>query len=187
MGSTRPMQGVPHTVTAPPQVGTFTIMACAGSEQHRRGIAGSSSGNGHSRRGSFPKEAATLRSVGTEDSVRTPAWLVRERGHGRAAPSNADRRPRPGRRWETGLAIRYHVEQCWPASVEVAVAEQRLPLGTVHAVLAARGALETDRSFAVSNADDVYGEAATATQLATDNGEHALIGGCLPPWPPTTR
>jgi hypothetical protein len=162
-------------------------MACAGSEQHRRGIAGSSSGNGHYRRGSFPKEAATLRSVGTEDSVRTPAWLVRERGHGRAAPSNADRQPRPGRRWDTALAIRYHVEQCWPASVEVAVAEQRLPLGTVHAVLAARDALDAERSFAVSNADDVYGEAATATQLATDNGEHALIGGCLPPWPPTTR
>ena len=80
---------------------------------------------------------------------------------------------------ETGPAIRYHVEQCWPRSVEVAFAEQRLPLGTVHAVLAARDALETDRSFAVSNADDVYGEAAMgmlAAQLATDNGEHALVG-----------
>jgi len=80
---------------------------------------------------------------------------------------------------ETGPAIRYHVEQCWPGSVEVAFPEQRLPLGTVHAVLAARDALETDRSFAVSNADDVYGEAAMgmlAAQLATDNGEHALVG-----------
>jgi|GEM_PF-2979514 len=106
---------------------------------------------------------------------------------GRHHPTAADRRPRPGRRWETGPAIHYHVEQCWPASVEVAVAELRLPLGTVHAVLAARDALETDRSFAVSKADDIYGEAAMATQLATDNGEHALVGGCLPPWPPTTR
>ena len=69
----------------------------------------------------------------------------------------------------------------------MAVAEQRLPLGTVHAVLAARGALDADRIFAVSKADDIYGEAAMATQLATDNGEHALVGGCLPPWPPTTR
>ena len=32
---------------------------------------------------------------------------------------------------ETGPAIRYHVEQCWPAGVEVAFATQRLPLGTV--------------------------------------------------------
>jgi CTP:molybdopterin cytidylyltransferase MocA len=80
---------------------------------------------------------------------------------------------------ETGPAIRYHVEQCWPGSVEVAFAEQRLPLGTVHAVLAARGALEADRSFAVSNADDIYGEepmGMLAGQLAADAGEHALIG-----------
>ncbi len=35
---------------------------------------------------------------------------------------------------ETGPAIRYHVERCWPARVEVGYAEQRLPLGTVHAV-----------------------------------------------------
>jgi dTDP-glucose pyrophosphorylase len=105
---------------------------------------------------------------------------------GRHHPTAADRRPRPGRRWETGPAIRYHVEQCWPGSVEVAFAEQRLPLGTVHAVLAARGALDADRIFAVSKADDIYGEAAMATQLATGTGEHAL-SGCLPPWPPTTR
>jgi len=80
---------------------------------------------------------------------------------------------------ETGPAIRYHVEQCWPGSVEAAFAEQRLPLGTVHAVLAAREALEVDRSFAVSNADDIYGEVAMgmlAGQLATDTDEHALIG-----------
>ncbi len=80
---------------------------------------------------------------------------------------------------ETGPAIRYHVEQCWPASVEVAFAEQRLPLGTVHAVLAARAVLQPDRPFAVANADDVYGEVAMgqlADQLAAESTVHALIG-----------
>jgi hypothetical protein len=80
---------------------------------------------------------------------------------------------------ETGPAVRYHVEQCWPESVEVAFAEQRLPLGTVHAVLAAKEAVGTDRAFAVSNADDVYGEVAMgllARQLAGVSGEHVLIG-----------
>ncbi len=41
---------------------------------------------------------------------------------------------------ESGPAVRYHVERCWPKSVDVAFAEQRVPLGTVHAVLAAKGA-----------------------------------------------
>lgn len=80
---------------------------------------------------------------------------------------------------ETGPAIRYHVERCWPGSVGVSFAEQRLPLGTVHAVLAAKDALGTDRSFAVSNADDVYGEVATgllARQLRAATDEHVLIG-----------
>jgi hypothetical protein len=79
---------------------------------------------------------------------------------------------------ETGPAIRYHVEQCWPAEVEVAFAEQRLPLGTVHAVLAAKGAFDIDRSFAVSNADDIYSESAMtllARQLGAGPGEHALV------------
>jgi CTP:molybdopterin cytidylyltransferase MocA len=80
---------------------------------------------------------------------------------------------------ETGPAIRYHVEQSWPARVEVAFTEQRLPLGTVHAVLAARDALGEDQSFAVCNADDVYGTAAMtllAVQLASGTPEHALVG-----------
>jgi MobA-like NTP transferase domain len=80
---------------------------------------------------------------------------------------------------ETGPAIRYHVEQCWPRDVAVAVAEQRLPLGTVHAVLAARRALATDRPFAVANADDVYGEVAMgllAAHLDAGTTEHALVG-----------
>jgi hypothetical protein len=79
---------------------------------------------------------------------------------------------------ETGPAIRYHVERCWPASVGVSFAEQRLPLGTVHAVLAAKDALGRDRTFAVSNADDVYGEVAMgllARQLSADSDQHVLI------------
>ncbi len=80
---------------------------------------------------------------------------------------------------ETGPAIRYHVKRCWPTSVDVHFAEQRLPLGTVHAVLAARSALEEGSSFAVCNADDVYGEKAMGLlvdQLSTGMSEHVLIG-----------
>jgi MobA-like NTP transferase domain len=80
---------------------------------------------------------------------------------------------------ETGPAIRYHVEQCWPGSIRVSFAEQHLPLGTVHAVLATKDALGTDRSFAVANADDVYSEVAMgllARQLGSGRDEHALIG-----------
>ena len=80
---------------------------------------------------------------------------------------------------ETGPAVRYHVQECWPASVDVAFCEQRLPLGTVHAVLAARSVLGPDRSFAVANADDVYGESAMgllAGALESGAAEHVLIG-----------
>jgi hypothetical protein len=80
---------------------------------------------------------------------------------------------------DTGPAIRYHVERCWPESVDVAFAEQRMPLGTVHAVLAAQPVLGPDQPFAVSNADDVYGEVPMrllARQLVSGEGEHALIG-----------
>jgi hypothetical protein len=80
---------------------------------------------------------------------------------------------------ETGAAIRYHVDRCWPASVPVSFAEQRLPLGTVHAVLAAKASLEPAQPFAVSNADDVYSERAMrllARQLGSDAEDHALIG-----------
>ena len=80
---------------------------------------------------------------------------------------------------ETGPAIRYHVQQCWPDTVDVAFAEQRLPLGTVHAVLAAEEALAGAASFAVSNADDVYGESAMGMlvhQLTSSTAEHVLVG-----------
>ncbi len=80
---------------------------------------------------------------------------------------------------ETGPAIRYHVEQCWPRSVAVAFAEQAVPRGTVDAVLAAGAALGDRRPFAVANADDVYGQGAmalVARHLDQDHDEHALIG-----------
>ena len=80
---------------------------------------------------------------------------------------------------ETGPAIRYHVEQCWPGSIDVGFAEQRLPLGTVHAVLAGEEALAGAASFAVCNADDVYGEVAMgmlARQLRSSAVEHVLVG-----------
>ena len=83
---------------------------------------------------------------------------------------------------ETGPAIRYHVEQCWPEEVEVAYAEQRLPLGTVHAVLAARPVLGADQRFAVCNADDVYGTSAMGQlvdQLGSGADEHVLVGYAL--------
>ena len=79
---------------------------------------------------------------------------------------------------DTGPAVRYHVERCWPGSVPVVFTEQRLPLGTVHAVLAAHGAVEHDRPFGVANADDVYGESAmrlAVEELRTDRDEHLLV------------
>jgi len=79
---------------------------------------------------------------------------------------------------ETGPAIRYHVEQCWPPGVDVGFATQRLPLGTVHAVLAGEQALGDAPSFAVCNADDVYGETAMgllAGQLRSSAAEHVLV------------
>ena len=64
----------------------------------------------------------------------------------------------------------------------MAFAEQRLPLGTVHAVLAAKGGLDSQQAFAVSNADDVYSQAAMTTlarQLDSGLGEHTLVAYAL--------
>ena len=83
---------------------------------------------------------------------------------------------------ESGPAIRYHVAQCWPEAVDVAFVEQRLPLGTVHAVLAAEPALAPGTAFGVSNADDVYGQVAMgllADQLRSGADEHVLVGFAL--------
>src|SRR5664280_1325364 len=83
---------------------------------------------------------------------------------------------------ESGPSIRYHVEQCWPGAIDVAFVEQRLPLGTVHAVLAGEAALEPGMPFGVSNADDVYGQSAMgllADHLRTGADEHLLVGFTL--------
>jgi len=77
----------------------------------------------------------------------------------------------------TGPAIRYHVQHAWPSSVDVRFAVQDVPLGTVHATLAAVPHLPDGAPFAVANADDLYGEAGLA-QLAThlaDHGSNSLV------------
>ncbi|HVX23222.1 MAG TPA: NTP transferase domain-containing protein [Acidimicrobiales bacterium] len=76
----------------------------------------------------------------------------------------------------TGPAIRYHVEQTWPGTVDVRFAMQEAPLGTVDATLAAVPHLDDGGPFGVANADDLYGEAGLA-QLA---GHLAAVGSnCL--------
>lgn len=83
---------------------------------------------------------------------------------------------------ESGPSVRYHVEQCWPSVIEVDFVEQRLPLGTTHAVLAAEPALDAGTSFGVSNADDVYGGEPMrllVDHLRSDADEHALVGFAL--------
>jgi hypothetical protein len=80
----------------------------------------------------------------------------------------------------TGPAITYHVEKTWPSSVPVTLAHQGLPLGTVHAVLAARAAVG-GLPFAVINADDIYGVenlARLAEHLASTD-DHALVAYSL--------
>ncbi len=78
----------------------------------------------------------------------------------------------------TGPAIRYHVDRCWPRSVRVTYAEQAVPRGTVDAVLAARSAIGDHHSFAVANADDVYGEVAIGLlvrHFAEERTDHAMV------------
>ena len=77
---------------------------------------------------------------------------------------------------QTGPAIRYHVRRTFPSGVHAAFTEQRVPLGTAHAVLCARRHVG-DGPFAVVNADDVYGTPAMALlagQLARGE-EHAIV------------
>ncbi|MBV8463704.1 MAG: NTP transferase domain-containing protein [Acidimicrobiales bacterium] len=80
---------------------------------------------------------------------------------------------------ETGPAVRYHVERVWPGTVEVSFVTQPAPLGTVHAVLAARDAVDADQPFGVANADDVYGAPAMRVlveSLSSRAEEHVLVG-----------
>jgi CTP:molybdopterin cytidylyltransferase MocA len=77
---------------------------------------------------------------------------------------------------QTGPAITYHVRRCFPSRIDVAFAEQPVPLGTAHAVLCARKHVG-DGPFAVVNADDVYGTPAMR-QLArslAEHQEHAIV------------
>jgi MobA-like NTP transferase domain len=80
----------------------------------------------------------------------------------------------------TGPAVSYHVRRTWPPAVSVATALQSVPLGTVHAVLAARGTVG-DRPFAVINADDIYGVENLALLAGhLDGGAgHALVSYAL--------
>lgn len=57
---------------------------------------------------------------------------------------------------QSGPAITYHIEQCWPEGLDVALAEQQVPLGTAHAALCAHRFVGNG-PFALINADDVYG------------------------------
>lgn len=57
---------------------------------------------------------------------------------------------------QSGPAIEYHIQRCWPPGLSVALPVQSVPLGTAHAALCARpyvGPLP----FALVNADDIYG------------------------------
>jgi hypothetical protein len=77
---------------------------------------------------------------------------------------------------QTGPAIRYHVRQSFPSRLEVSFTEQRVPLGTAHAVLCARKHVG-DGPFAVVNADDVYGAPALALLAGAlhSGAEHAIV------------
>jgi hypothetical protein len=77
---------------------------------------------------------------------------------------------------QTGPAIKYHVRQCFPPQVAVSFAEQRVPLGTAHAVLCARNQVG-DGAFAVVNSDDVYGIPALSLLSGhlAGSAEHAIV------------
>jgi hypothetical protein len=78
----------------------------------------------------------------------------------------------------TGAAIRYHVEHTWPGAVDVRIATQPAPRGTVDAVLSASDHVG-DAPYGVGNADDIYGSAACAqlvAHLRTSSDLNALVG-----------
>ena len=79
---------------------------------------------------------------------------------------------------DSGPKIREHVATTWPSSIEVSFAVQDRPLGTVHAVLAARGEADPTSPFGVANADDLYGRAALRILAAhlTSEGSNCLVG-----------
>jgi Nucleotidyl transferase len=78
---------------------------------------------------------------------------------------------------ETGPTIWEHVTTHWPSHVPVASVLQLEPRGTVDAVLAAKSVLD-GQTFAVCNADDLYGASAMAAlgHHLTTVGTNCLVG-----------
>ena len=78
---------------------------------------------------------------------------------------------------DSGPTIADHVATAWPSTVDVRFAVQERPLGTVHAVLAARDQAEAGAPFAVANADDLYGLSAlrTLAEHLTTAGTNSLV------------
>ena len=79
---------------------------------------------------------------------------------------------------DSGPQIEAHVRATWPAELDVAFAVQERPFGTVHAVLAAKDALDRSRPFAVVNADDLYGPEALAlcARHLNEEGDNVIVG-----------
>ncbi len=79
---------------------------------------------------------------------------------------------------DSGPQIRAHVEELWPKDLSVGFAIQERPLGTVHAVLAARDVVDPSVGFAVVNADDLYGVEALSLAAAalTASPRNLLVG-----------
>jgi MobA-like NTP transferase domain len=79
---------------------------------------------------------------------------------------------------ETGPVIEEHIHATWPSDAPVEFAVQAEPRGTVDAVNAARGVVDTRRPFSVVNADDLYGAAALRiAHDALDQGLGNLLVG----------
>ena len=79
---------------------------------------------------------------------------------------------------DTGPVIEAHVRATWPAGVDVAFCVQEQPIGTVDAVLAARGDVDVTAPFGVANADDLYGADALSVlgRHLERAGTNALVG-----------
>lgn len=88
---------------------------------------------------------------------------------------------------DTGGLIESHVTSSWPREVDVAFSVQERPIGTVHAVLVARDAVDPTTAFGVANADDLYGsdalgvlgahlERAASNTLVGFRLDRALVG-----------
>jgi hypothetical protein len=79
---------------------------------------------------------------------------------------------------DTGPQIRDHIAAVWPSDRRVSFATQERPLGTVNAVLSAIDVVDPDASFAVSNADDLYGRDAMIAlgRHLHDSGSNCLVG-----------